>query len=35
MTRRANPRPAFVDLFAARLIAGFGGFIMLASAYQQ
>jgi len=35
MTRRANPRPAFVDLFAALLIAGFGGFIMLTGAYQQ
>jgi len=35
MTRRANPRPAFVDHFAALLIAGFGGFIMLAGAYQQ
>jgi hypothetical protein len=35
MTRRANPRPAFVDLFATLLIASFGGFIMLAGAYQQ
>jgi hypothetical protein len=35
MTRRANPLHAFVDLFAALLIAGFGGFIMLAGAYQQ
>ena len=35
MTRRANPRPAFVDLFAALLIASFGGFIMLTGAYQQ
>src|SRR5262245_1686658 len=35
MTRRANPQPAFVDLFAALLIASFGGFIMLTGAYQQ
>jgi len=31
-----NPSwPAFVDLFAALLIASFGGFIMLTGAYQQ
>ncbi len=35
MPRRTNPWPAFVDLFAALLIASFGGFIMLTGAYQQ
>jgi hypothetical protein len=33
--RSANHRPAFVDLFAALLIASFGGFIILTGAYQQ
>src|SRR5215470_6794048 len=31
----APPWPAAFDLFAALLIAGFGGFIMLTGAYQQ
>jgi outer membrane protein OmpA-like peptidoglycan-associated protein len=35
MPRRTNPWPAFVDLFAALLIASFGGFIMFTGAYQQ
>ena len=35
MTRRANPWPSFVDLFAALLIASFGGFIMLTGAYRR
>jgi outer membrane protein OmpA-like peptidoglycan-associated protein len=33
--RRSNPWPAFVDLFAALLIASFGGLMLLSAAYQH
>ncbi|HZT59054.1 MAG TPA: OmpA family protein [Pyrinomonadaceae bacterium] len=34
MLRRANPWPAYADLFSALLIATFAGFMMLSAAYQ-
>jgi outer membrane protein OmpA-like peptidoglycan-associated protein len=33
--RRSNPWPAFVDLFAALLIAAFGGLMLLSAAHQS
>ncbi|HKR64443.1 MAG TPA: hypothetical protein VJZ00_11990, partial [Thermoanaerobaculia bacterium] len=35
MRARTNPWPAFVDLFAALLLAAFGGLALLSAAYQS